>query len=726
MLEASCLDTSQFIFASTSACNTYVSTATKSEPIAPTSADNHDDNRLRGPTRWTQRTPRTQRNAKMNSSFKFAQINLRASNEAQYETELYLDQHQDFSCVFVSDLSWYLRQLETTYRTSSFHWIGKPGSCLAGLFLRNDIQYLLLDVTADRLTSVEVHSRTGNIILISVYLQPNILEGLDKLDQFLTSIADRHLPIVLCGDFNSHSKLWFDKTDDDQGFRIEELLLQHDLGIANQPASFSTFDNGHGGTSNIDLSLLSPSLIPKCHFWRICPWAIPSSDHSLIYFELDYAFRPEHKTRINWDAIDWTQQLAMAEENFLQLWILPLECNPGEIDCYLDTLVRVLQEVQGRFLIKRQTRYSKAWFTPEIKQLHETMRHAKRNSRRHPSESSIKRFRETKKTFQSRTKQVKQQLLGEFLENTTASTLWTSYNRLNKEVRTTKLPPLSSENGLAMTDAEKAKALSKHFFPNSTSGRTDTPAYTRWKDKPKTISVDEVITYADLWESIMWHPGFKRPDPDGLFSRTLQMTFPYYALSLQACLNSCLYCGYFPSRFREGTTLPVYKHGKEPQLSSSYRPLTMLSMVGKAFEKILQKKISTQLEQRDKLTSCQHGFRKDRTTQTSLFQLTDSIYDGYKTKRSTAVVSLDISSAYDSVTRDILMDRLVGMELSDNMVMTLDSFLRERRYNIRIDDRSEHEFFPERGIPQGSPLSPTLFLVYINNLPQKWSQKHSM
>lgn len=308
--------------------------------------------------------------------------------------------------------------------------------------------------------------------------------------------------------------------------------------------------------------------------------------------------------------------------------------------------------------------------------------------------------------------------MGEFLNNTTQSSLWNNYKRLTTEVRTNHLPPLESEDGIARTDEAKAETLSKQFFPRRTDGPTDTTAYWTWKANPRTRTINEVITYAELWDTIMWRPGFKRPGPDGIFNRTLQMLLPYYVLSLQACLNSCMTSGYFPKRLREGTTIPVYKQGKEPQLRTSYRPLTMLSMIGKTFEKILQVRISTHLEQTNKLDPHQYGFRKGRTTQTPLFRLVDQIYDGYKTQRSTAVVSLDIASAYDSVHRDILMNRLVEMGLSDNILMTLDSFLKERRYNISIDNRTEHEFLPERGIPQGSPLSPTLFLCYINSLPE--------
>jgi len=93
----------------------------------------------------------------MNNIPKFAQINLRASQDAQHETELFLQQRDDIDAVFVSDPSWFLKQLKTTYRTASFHWIGKLETSLCGIFINNTHQYSILDTSTDRLTSIEVH-----------------------------------------------------------------------------------------------------------------------------------------------------------------------------------------------------------------------------------------------------------------------------------------------------------------------------------------------------------------------------------------------------------------------------------------------------------------------------------------------------------------------------------------------------------------------------------------
>jgi len=493
----------------------------------------------------------------MNNKLRFAQINLRASSDAQYETELYLQQNQDLTALFVSDPSWYLKRLTQTYRTSTFHWIGKPETSLSGMFINNKLQYSILDISTDRLTSIEVHSPIGNLILISCYLQPTSLEGLEYLDHFLNISQDRNLPIVLCGDFNSHSKLWFCREDNDQGHRITELLFQYNLTLVNQPSPFSMFDNGHGGTSNIDLSIVSDHLQTRCPFWKVCPWSVPSSDHALVYFELSHQSKFESHARINWNKIDWNRLLSKAESHFQHLWILPISSTPGEIDDFLDQLVYALQSVQADMPHKNQTVYSKTWFTDDIKALYHDMCNAKRLSRHLPTEEHKTQYKSAKKRFQLLVKRTNQEQFEKFLSDTEPTNLWASYKRLTFKTKSQKIPPLTQDGTVYYQDIEKAHVLSQHFFPKLVTRTPATPNYDYWKRQETQHQIDDTITYEELWHGILNRPAYKAPGKDGIFNRTLQMTFPYYALSLQACFNCRLTSGYFPVSFKAGNTIPV-------------------------------------------------------------------------------------------------------------------------------------------------------------------------
>lgn len=172
--------------------------------------------------------------------FRSAQINLRNSPLAQWELELWLHQNHVQACA-VSDPSHFLSH-SSVYRTSHYLWIPAPTQpSLSGIFVDQRIPLTILSLPSHRATALRLSLPTEALILVSIYLQPNTLFGLEDLQALLTSLTYLHLPILILGDFNGHSPLWFDTNRNEAGSRIEDFIETNDLFILNRPALFPPF-----------------------------------------------------------------------------------------------------------------------------------------------------------------------------------------------------------------------------------------------------------------------------------------------------------------------------------------------------------------------------------------------------------------------------------------------------------------------------------------------------
>ncbi len=149
---------------------------------------------------------------------------------------------------------------------------------------------------------------------------------------------------------------------------------------------------------------------------------------------------------------------------------------------------------------------------------------------------------------------------------------------------------------------------------------------------------------------------------------------------------------------------------------SSYRPIALLSCLSKAFESILNRKIQTHLSTSDLLSDRQYGFRKGRSSGDLLSLLTDSWSSSLSRFGETFSVDLDISKGFDRVWHKSLLSKLPSLGFYPSLCSFISSFLTGRSISAVVDGYCCSPKPINIGVPQGSVLSPTLFLLFINDL----------
>ncbi|GBL89700.1 hypothetical protein AVEN_104649-1 [Araneus ventricosus] len=113
------------------------------------------------------------------------------------------------------------------------------------------------------------------------------------------------------------------------------------------------------------------------------------------------------------------------------------------------------------------------------------------------------------------------------------------------------------------------------------------------------------------------HKG-KEPGPDGtdsIISKQINKRFPILFMEL---FNKCLHLEMFPDPLKLGNIVLLKKEGKPEEEASSYRPISLLTTIGKILEKLLTQRLNYHLERLNKISDNQYGFREGRSTEITI------------------------------------------------------------------------------------------------------------
>lgn len=119
------------------------------------------------------------------------------------------------------------------------------------------------------------------------------------------------------------------------------------------------------------------------------------------------------------------------------------------------------------------------------------------------------------------------------------------------------------------------------------------------------------------------------------------------------------------------------------------------------------------------LTPQQNGFRKNRSTYNSLHDIQDNIKNTFNNNQVLGLVALDIAKAYDTTWRPRILEKLRNILCNGNMFNFLKDFLSDRSFQVKINNYLSPSFNQQNGVPQGSTILVTLFLIAINDICDK-------
>lgn len=628
------------------------------------------------------------------------------------------------------------------------------------ILTKHTIKMTSLDTTtwnlkALELTAILVHTTQRNICVMSSYRSAtnNTVISHD-LELISTKCRTNQWDIIIGGDFNAKHPNWNNQNTCTQGRALANWLtqnsIQHQITLES-PVDYTYRNNT--ASSVIDFFIISDSfnIIRHNNCLNVLDY---DSDHRavIINIQLGNHLQAKELQRINnYHGVNWSHFKNQLDTNIRSLQI-PANRNmcANEIDSKISEVCEAIKDTMSAVipkstvnrdniiilppdildLIKQKKTMRRRWerlrlrpiagqLKNEIKLLTQIINQRiaiTRNAQWSNTLSSIKpgpsMFKKIKSFGRPYTALAPKSILhpdtGINMTQTAdiASTLATGFEQIHKQNDSLGTAAFTSEvNSLILNRFD----LNAPRFIFSNVSSADSTAFNAER---------HLVSVSNLKAILKSRANKKSCGHDQIPNIVLRKLSHNCITKIAILFNQMYNISHFPETWKLATIMPILKPSKAANLSSSYRPISLLSCLSKVYEKALKQVLERHCEDHHVLPDDQFGFTTNRSTTQAMVILKTDICTSFNKRTPTIACATDIEKAFDTVWREGLIFKMLNIFFFDeHLCRCIYQYLLKRKFKVKINDTLSDTHDITAGVPQGGVLSALLYIIYIADMP---------
>lgn len=566
--------------------------------------------------------------------------------------------------------------------------------------------------------SVELIMENRSLVLTSVYCP----KFDDKFKDDIIKITPTNREYIICGDLNAKHLSWNCAKANTAGNVLYNLQLRSTFFIHYPSGPTRYPQSSRGNPTTIDLMLTNSNLhiSPLLAHDNILP-----SDHCPVTFSIEAQARMESTTKLDLKNADWNQ-FKLTIENHLA----NINVNNLSTTNHIDNALKIFNR---SIAIARSTIPQKD-YTPYLLKISSNTELCIRTRNKYKRQLQRTSDIFLKTTLHSTVKQLNK--LIEINVNKDRNENWNKFLsqlpigskrfwRITKAFRGkkgNKMCSLKQNDQNFDLDTDKTRLIADQFEKaHKITSNMKHSVEKKVVKLNREIDLEEIdisdsenlITVEEIKQQVMRLKNNKAPGLDGILNLFMKKLPEIGYIFLKNIFNACLKLSYFPSSFKCAKVVAIHKRGKDPRLTSSYRPISLLSCIDKIFEKLILSRINVYVAENNLINKEQFGFRHQHSTVHQIKRITNMIKRNKQQRLSTGIILMDIEKAFDSIWHDGLIYKLKNYGFPLYIVKIIKSFLAERSFKVFINNTMSSVRNIPAGVPQGAVLSPTLYSLYV-------------